>query len=354
MVTRHILASALCALAILSGAGPQTAAAEPIIGSGSTFAYPMIASWSEGFQISRADGGDFVASDSGVSYEPIGSVGGMMRMQQPEVDFAATDAPLLPEDLAARDLAQFPIVVGGLAVVVNIPGVKSGDLMLPRAVLADIYLGRITRWSDAAIMAANPGLALPDLEIAVISRLDGSGSSRSFTQFLSLASADWKTAHGAATKITWPAGISVKGSGKIIETVLGTQGAISYVEYGQAARAGLSVAGVENLGGAFVLPSAEAFALTASAADWQADKDFYLQLTDVDAEGAYPITTATFALMRRSNGSQRTRDTLYFFDFALERGANRARALSFVPLPDDVVAQVQDYWRKTLPGAEAF
>lgn len=347
-----ILAFVLAGLVALLSAG--LAAAQPIIGSGSTFAYPAIASWSEGFEIRRADGGDFVSNDGGVSYEPIGSVGGMMRLRQPDVDFAATDAPLQPAELAARDLAQFPIIVGGVAVAVNLPDVESGRLRLPRAVLADIYLGRIAAWSDAGVTTANPGLALPDLPIQVVSRLDGSGSTRTFTRYLSLASPDWDSAHGSTTKIAWPTGISVEGSDKVIEAVAATPGAIGYVEFGQAGRAGLAVAAVENLAGAFVEPSAAAFEATAAEADWSGENDFYLLLTDVDTPDAYPITTATFALMRRSDPSGRIRRTLYYFDYALQFGSERARALSYAPLPDNVVAQVQDYWRKVLPGAEAF
>ena len=327
--------------------------AQQISGSGSTFAFPIIASWSEGFQTWRADGGDFVASEGGVSYEPVGSVGGMVRLGQPDVDFAATDAPLPPEVLAERNLAQFPIVVGGLAVVVNLPEVDR-PLRLPRAALADIWLGRIGRWSDPAIAAANPGLTLPDPPIRVVSRLDGSGSTRAFTRYLSLASPDWSTAYGSSTRIDWPAGISVKGSGRVIEAVAAADGAIGYVEFGQAERAGLVGATVENRAGAYVAPSAAAFAATAAAADWSGEGGFSLMLTDVEATDAYPLTTVTYALMRRSNSSGRARRTLYFFDYALEQGADRARALSFVPLPEALVAQVQDYWRQALPGGEGF
>ncbi len=342
------LCAALLALAAVR------AEAQPINGAGSTFAFPVIASWSEGFEIARADGTDFVSQDGGVSYEPIGSVGGIVRLNQPDVDFAATDAPLPPADLEARGLIQFPIVVGGLAVVVNLPGVESGGLMLPRAVLADIYLGRITDWSDPALAAANPGLALPDLPIRAVGRLDGSGSTRSFTRYLSLASEDWASAHGSNTRIDWPAAISVEGSGKVIEAVAATEGAIGYVEFGQAERAGLAAARVENLAGAFVAPDAAAFAATAAKADWRAAPDFHLLLTDVDTPDAYPITTATFALLRREDASGRIRRVLRFFDYALESGGDRARELSYVALPPSVVALVQDHWRRTLPGAEAF
>jgi phosphate transport system substrate-binding protein len=353
-IDRCLAGNALGLITSLMMLLPVSTNAEPIIGSGSTFAYPMIASWSEGFQILRADGTDFVSNDGGVSYEPIGSVGGMMRMQQAEVDFAATDAPLQPADLASRGLAQFPIIVGGVAVVVNVAGVESGQIRLPRATLADIYLGRVINWSDPALSAANPELELPDLPISVVGRLDGSGSTRSFTQYLSLSSAEWQSKFGTSTKIAWPTGISVKGTSKIIDAVSSTEGAISYVEFGQARRAGLTIAVIENLDGTFILPSEDAFSKTASAANWQDSVDFYVQLAEVRAAGAYPITTATFALMRKSDSSARTRRTLYFFDFALEKGANRARALGYVPLPDDLVAKVQDYWRKTLPGAQAF
>ncbi|NUB45682.1 phosphate ABC transporter substrate-binding protein PstS [Fertoebacter nigrum] len=342
---------AVCAALLMPA---KTAEADPILGAGSTFAFPMIASWSEGLQIDRAGGTDYVPNDAGVDYEPVGSVGGMMRLAQPQVDFAATDAPLPPAELEARNLAQFPIVVGGLAVVVNLPGVESGQMQMPRAVLADMYLGRITRWSDAALAAANPGLTLPDLPVNVVARLDGSGSTMTFTQYLARSSADWAAAHGADTRIDWPAGISVKGSGKIVQAVQTTPGAIGYVEYGQATRAGLTTVAVENAAGAFIAPSPEAFAQTARQASWAEEQGFYLHLTGIDAADAYPITTATFALMRKGDTASRTLRTLYFFNYALERGADRARGLGYVPLPKTLVAQVQNSWRKTLPGAEGF
>ena len=263
------VAAGLIAAAI---AVPRDVLADPILGSGSTFAHPLIASWSEGILIERGGELGSASPDAGVDFEAVGSVAGMMRMNQPDVDFAATDAALSPEELAARDLAQFPIVVGGLAVVVNLPGVESGTLKLPRAVLADIYLGEITAWSDPGLAAANPGVSLPDMPIAPVARADGSGSTLAFTRYLAAASTEWRDRFGAATEVLWPVGSAVEGSTRVIEAVAATEGAIGYVEFGQASRAGLAVAAVENGASAFVLPSPEAFAKTASEASWSGER----------------------------------------------------------------------------------
>lgn len=341
--------SLVLALAVATAAG-----ADPIAGSGSTFAHPLIAAWSDGLLEERGGELGDASIDAGVDYEAIGSVAGMMRLNQPDIDFAATDAPLDAAALAERDLAQFPIVVGGLAVVANLPGVDSGELRLPGDVLADIWLGDVTTWSDARIAAANPDLALPDLPVTVVSRMDGSGSTLAFTRFLGGGSAAWRDGPGASTTVDWPAGLRVEGSTRIVETVFATEGAIGYVEFGQASRAGLAAVLVENRAGAFVAPSTDAFALTVAAAGWSGEDGFALDLSGVADAAAYPITTATFALMRRGDRPGRTRRTLYFFDHAFEAGGPRATALGYVPLPPEFVAQVRDYWRRTLPGARSF
>ncbi len=328
------------------------AAAQRVQGSGSTFAFPIISAWSKSFLEFRAGGNDFVADELGVDYEPIGSLGGIMRLAQSDVDFAASDAPLPPEELAKRDLAQFPIVIGGLAAVVNLDGVQSGQLKLTGDVLARIYLGQIARWSDPALASLNTEIELPDLPITVVHRVDGSGSTLSFTRFLAAANAEWKSGPGSDTLIEWPTGTGAEGTSGMMAAVKDSQGTIGYVEYGQAARLGLDVAQLGNGSGAFIAPSPEVFARTAAEANWDPARGFYLQLTDVQAADAYPLTAATFVLMhKRERSTARTRRTLFFLSHALERGGPEAAALGYVPLPASLVEKVKTYWHEVLPGA---
>lgn len=328
------------------------AQAQRIQGAGSTFAFPVISAWKQSFLQKRADGSDFVVDDLGVDYEPVGSLGGIMRLAQPDIDFAASDAPLPPEELAKRDLAQFPIVIGGLAVAVNLDGVKAGQLKLTGDLLAQIYLGKIKRWSDPAILAVNSGLSLPDIDIIAVHRSDGSGSTATFTRYLAAANGTWRSGPGSDTLIDWPAGKAAEGTGGMVDAVKQTSGAIAYLEFGQAHRQGLAVVQLANKAGTFVPPGPEVFASTAASADWDAKSSFYLQLTDVDEAGAYPLTAATFVLMHRTQRSaSRTRRTLFFLSHALEDGGTDAAALGYVALPDPVVEKIKTYWHDVLPGA---
>jgi phosphate transport system substrate-binding protein len=340
------------AVAVLAS-GP--ALADRVQGAGSTFAFPIISAWAKSFLQDRAGGTDFVVDETGVDYEPIGSLGGVLRLSQPEIDFAASDAPFPPGELAKRGLAQFPIVIGGLAAVVNLEGIKSGQLKLSGEVLAKAYLGTIKRWNDPAIAQLNPELALPDQEITVVNRADGSGSTMTWTQYLSASNAEWRDRFGSNTVIVWPTGRSVEGNAAIVEAVAKTSGALGYVEYGQAVRADLTHAQLSNSTGAFVAPSAETFAATAKTAAWDPAQDFHLKLTDARAAGAYPLTAATFILMHKQDRSvARTRRALFFFSFALEKGGDEAAGLGYVALPAELVTKVKQYWRTSLPGAAGF
>ncbi len=349
---RTVSGSFILALVVALGALSSPASAQRIQGSGSTFAFPVISAWKQSFLQKRADGADFVVDELGVDYEPIGSLGGIMRLAQPDVDFAASDAPLPPDELAKRDLAQFPIVIGGLAAVVNVDGVAAGQLKLTGDLVAQIYLGKIKRWNDAALVAANPGLTLPDLEIVPVHRAEGSGSTLTWTHYLSSANADWKAGPGSDTLIEWPAGQPAEGTSGMLEAVAGTKGAIGYVEFGQAQRQGLAFAQLSNRTGAFVTPSPETFAATAAAATWDAKNSFYVQLADTETASAYPLVAATFVLMHRTERSAaRTRRTLFFLSHALESGGADATALGYVPIPESVVQKIKSYWHEALPGA---
>lgn len=343
-------ALAVILLAIVAAAAP--AHAQRVQGSGSTFAFPVISAWKKSFLEKRAAGSDFVVDDLGVDYEPIGSLGGVMRLAQPDIDFAATDAPLSPEELSKRDLAQFPIVVGGLAVVTNLDGVETGKLKLTGELIAQIYLGKVKRWNDPAVAAANPGVTLPDQEIVPLHRADGSGSTLTFTHYLAASDAEWKSGPGSDTLISWPSGSAAEGTSGMIEAAAATKGAIAYVEFGQAQRGELAFAQLSNAAGTFVAPSPDAFAGTAEAAEWDPERGFHLQLADVNSPAAYPLTAATFVLMHRTQRSAaRTRRTLFFLSHALDSGGADAAALGYVPLPEAVVGKVKTYWHEALPGA---
>lgn len=342
------LVLALLATLFLAVSGSK-AGAEPIHGAGSTFAHPIIAKWSESYLADRAGGSDITFMGSGIDYEPVGSLAGILRLGQPEMDFAASDAPLPPEDLKRFGYVQFPLVIGGIVPVVNLDGVAPGGLLLPGEVLADIYLGKVQNWSDPAIAAANPGLKLPDLRITVIHRSDGSGSTFNWTSFLSSVSPEWKTKYGADTLITWPLGTSVERSSGVVAAVKETKGAIGYVEYGQVARANLVYASVKNRAGQFIRPEPAAFATAAAKAQWSPDNGFYLSLTDSPERDAYPITAVTYILMRKEpDSTSRARQALWFFNHALSKGAADAEALSYVPLPSALVDQIKAYWAHEL------
>jgi phosphate transport system substrate-binding protein len=329
--------------ALLAIATP--AAAEPIRGAGSTFAAPVIAKWAKNYQAARADGGDFISPDWTVDYEPVGSLAGLMRLAQPELDFAATDAPLPPEELAKRGQRQFPIAMGGVAIVANIEGIAAGALKLSGPVLADIYLGRIQTWSDPAIVALNTGLTLPDLRIEVLHRKDGSGTTFTFTDYLSAISADWKAKYGADTLVSWPLGTSTDGTQGLVRRVRSTKGAIAYVEYGQARRAGLAFALIQNRAGAFVAPDPAGVDAAAKGIDWASKKDFFASLVDQPGEAAYPIAAATFAVVQvTGRAPDRYRRVQDLFGLAFDTGGADAAALGMVPLPAPLAAMIRRYW----------
>lgn len=332
-----------------SGMSSGTAQADPIRGSGSTFAAPIIQKWSQNYRAARADGGEFVSTDWQVDYELLGSLAGVMRLAQPEMDFAASDQPLPPADLAKRGYAQFPIVIGGVAVVANLEGIAPGQLKLSGSVIADIYLGRIVNWSDPSIKALNPDIRLPDLPIRVLHRRDGSGTTFTFAQYLSNASGNWKQRLGADTTIAWPIGQGFEGSQGLISQLRSTRGAIGYVEYGQVRRAELPFVQVDNWTGRFVNPEAATFQATANAANWAAARDFYLYLTDVSSPDGYPITAATFAIVPRIPRSlNRARSVADLFQLSFDRGGADAIALGYVPLPAPVTEQIKTFWKTEL------
>ncbi len=332
---RRVFALAVAAIGLGSFLGPAARAQQQqITGAGSTFVYPVLAKWSADY-----------AKLKGVqiNYQSIGSGGGIAQIKAGTVDFGATDAPLSPADLQAAGLAQFPVVMGGIVPVVNIPGVKAGEIKLTGAVLADIYLGKIKKWNDAAIAKLNADRKLPDQNIYVIHRSDGSGTTFNFVDFLSKVSPEWKQKVGVGTSVAWPTGVGGKGNEGVAAYVERIKGAIGYVEYAYVVQNKMTYALIQNAAGDYPVPSTASFQAAASA-DWKSAQDFDLVMTNAPGKGAYPIVASTFVLMHTTpRNPAASKTALDFFRWALEHGQALAESLDYVPLPPALVTQVESY-----------
>ena len=330
---RYAFALGFVALAL---AGPV--AAHETSGAGSTFVYPVMAKWIT----------DYAAqTDIKVSYEPVGSGLGLKRIKDAAVDFGATDMPLKPEELKKLEMGQFPLVIGGVVPIVNLENIESGEIRFTGPLLADIYLGKIKNWRDPAIQGINPGLKLPDLPIIVVHRIDGSGTTFNWSNFLSKTNPEWKTKVGEGTIIEWPVGVGRKGNDGVASLVDVMPGSIGYIEYAWAfGKKDLAFGLVQNKAGNFVGPSVETFKAAASSADWITQEDFFLIMTDAPGEQSYPITATVFILMHKQPGSpERAAAALDFFKWVLESGQTQAEALNYVSLPSTLVQQIKTYWK---------
>jgi phosphate transport system substrate-binding protein len=255
--------------------------------------------------------------------------------------------PLKPADLEKDGLTQFPMVMGGVVPVINVPGIAAGQLKLDGKVLADIYLGKITKWNDPAIAALNSGLKLPDLAIAPVYRSDGSGTTFIFTHYLSEVSPEWKDKVGENTSVQFPSGIGGKGNEGVSAMASRTSGAIGYVEYAYAKQNKLTYALLRNKDGQFVSPDSVAFRAAAANADWSKAQDFNLLLTNQPGKDSWPITGATFILMHKQQGKPEVaREVINFFDWAYKNGGNLADELDYVPMPENVVKLVEQNWQQ--------
>jgi len=311
------------------------AAAQAVTGAGSTFIYPVLSAWAADF--GKTGGAQ-------VNYQSIGSGGGISQIKAGTVDFGATDKPLASDELAASSLAQFPAIVGGVVPVVHIAGVDKGKLKLTGPVLADIFAGKVTTWNDPAIVKTNPGLKLPNDKIAVVHRSDASGTSFNFTHYLSQVSPGWKAGPGEGTSVSWPAGVGGKGNEGVAAYVDQIPNSIGYVEYAYVLQNGMAWAFVQNAAGNYVAPSADSFQAAAASADWANAKDFYLVMTNAPGAQAWPITASTFVLMpRQPKDEARSQAVLKFFRWSLEHGQTQANKLDYVPLPADLVKQIETY-----------
>ncbi len=330
---RHSL-TALAAAATLLASSAQ---ATDITGAGSTFVQPIITKWSATYA---------EKTQAHVNYGGGGSGAGIAQIKAGTIDFGASDKPLSPDELSAAGLGQFPIVIGGVVPVVNIEGIKAGDLKLTGALLGDIYLGKIKKWNEAPIAAVNAGVKLPDVAIQVVSRSDGSGTTFNYTNYLSKVSPEWKEKIGEGTSVQWPAGVGGKGNAGVAAYVQQINGSIGYVELAYALQNKMAYTQVQNAAGKFVTPNLASFAAAASHADWKNSKDFQLVITNAPGDDSWPITATAFALIYKTpKDAEHSKEVLKFFKWAYTDGGEQAKALDYVPLPAALVDQIQAYWK---------
>ncbi|MGN6771597.1 MAG: phosphate ABC transporter substrate-binding protein PstS [Rhizobiaceae bacterium] len=339
-----IRSTALAAMAVALSMATLPASAADITGAGATFPYPIYAKWADAYK---------KETGVGLNYQSIGSGGGIKQIKAKTVTFGASDAPLKGEDLDSTGLAQFPMVMGGIVPVVNLEGIKPGDLVLDGPTLADIFLGKITNWNDAAIQKLNPDIKLPDQAIAVIHRSDGSGTTFNFSTYLADVNADWKDKVGVATALEWPVGLGAKGNEGVANNVAQTGGAIGYVEYAYAKQNKLTYADMINKDGKKVGPTAAAFSAAAANADWSSQPGYGVILANQPGAESWPMTAATWILVyKKPDNPEATADALKFFAWSYAKGKDMAGELDYVPMPDNVVKNIEEMWSKDIVGSE--
>jgi phosphate transport system substrate-binding protein len=318
-------------MAGISPAGAQ----QQITGAGSTFVYPVLAKWASEY-----------AKNTGVqvNYQSIGSGGGIAQIKAGTVDFGASDAPLSPTDLQAAGLAQFPVVIGGIVPVVHVAGVKPGEIKLTGSVMAEMYLGKIKKWNDPELAELNPGVKLPNENIYVVHRSDGSGTTFNFVNYLSQVSSDWKQKVGIGTQVAWPTGIGGKGNEGVAAYVERINGGVGYVEYAYVVQNRMIYALLQNAAGEYPQPGIASFQAAAASANWSEAPDFDLVMTNAPGKGAYPLAATTFVLMHTApKNPAAAKAAVGFFTWAWEHGQQLAESLDYVPLPETLVKQVETY-----------
>jgi phosphate transport system substrate-binding protein len=339
----HFLAPMAAAAATLA----TPALAVDITGAGATFPYPIYAKWADAYR---------KATGSAMNYQSIGSGGGIRQITAKTVDFGASDMPMKPEDLRKHGLVQFPAIMGGVVAVYRLAGVRPGELRFTGKLLADIYLGKVTKWDDPAIAQLNPGAKLPGDAITVVHRSDGSGTTFLWTNYLSKVSADFRAAVGEGTSVKWPAGVGGKGNEGVASYVQKISGAVGYVEYAYAKQNKLAHGQVQNKAGRFVQPDDATFKAAAAGADWSSVPGMGVVLTDQAGEQSWPITGASFILVHaKQERPESGREVLRFFDWAFRNGQAMAGELDYVPMPEAVVAQIKASWKAiTDPSGKAL
>ena len=330
MTKTSILRAALVATALSAGA--LSAHAADISGAGSTFIYPVFAKWADTYK---------KESGTGINYQSIGSGGGIKQIKANTVTFGATDAPLKEADLKDGGLVQWPMIMGGIVPVVNLEGMKAGDLTLDGPTLAAIFMGTVKTWNDPAIAKLNPGVKLPETAVVVVHRSDGSGTTFNFTNYLSKVSADWKGKVGENTAVEWPVGLGAKGNEGVANNVANTKGAIGYVEYAYAKQNSLVSTKMVNHDGKTVAPAMDSFSSAAANADWEHAPGFYQILTDQPGAQSWPITASTFVVMHKEpKDAAAATEALKFFNWAFKNGTKEAEALDYIPMPAKVVTLI--------------
>jgi len=323
-------------LGIASVLGVNAAQAAEVTGAGASFVFPLMSKWSADYN---------AATQNKINYQSIGSSGGIAQIKAGTVDFGSSDKPLDSKELAEAGLIQFPSVIGGVVPVVNVAGIDAGKLKLTGPLLADIFLGKVTKWNDPAIASINDGLSLPDGKITIVHRSDGSGTTFNFVNYLSKVSTEWKSSVGEGTSVQWPAGLGGKGNEGVAAYVKQVKNAIGYVELSYALQNKMSYTLMQNADGTFVTPSAESFAAAAASADWKNATDFSLVITNAPGAGSWPITATNFILMHaQAKDADRAKAAREFFSWAYQDGKTQASALDYVPLPDSLVEQIKAYW----------
>jgi phosphate transport system substrate-binding protein len=320
---------------LIAASFSMAAPAGEVTGAGASFPAPIYAKWADAYQ---------KATGNRINYQSIGSGGGIKQITAKTVDFGASDMPLKPEALDKDGLVQFPTVIGGVVPVVNLADVKPGQLKLTGALLADIYLGKITKWNDKALAELNPGVKLPDSDIGVVRRADGSGTTFIFSNYLSKVSPEWKQKVGEGTAVQWPVGLGGKGNEGVSAFVQRLPGSIGYVEYAYAKQNKMTHAVMKNAAGNFVAPDDTTFKAAAANADWTKSA-FAEILTDQAGKDAWPITGATFILMHKvEDKPAQAAEALKFFEWSYKNGAKLADELDYVPLPDSLIKLINTSW----------
>ena len=329
--------------AVALGFAAVQADAAQLTGAGGTAIYPVLSKWADTYHKQTGDS---------VNYQAIGSGGGIKQIESKTVLFANSDMPLKPADLEQHNLIQFPQVIISITPVVNLPGIKSGELVFDGKTLADAYLAKIKYWDDAAIKKLNPKAKLPHLAISIVHRSDGSGTTFNFTNYLSKVSPEWAKKVGADTSVSWPTGVGGKGNAGVANYVQQVKGALGYVEYAYVMENHLIYADMINKAGKRLKPTMAAFQAAAANADFSKVQNFYLILTDQPGAKSWPITAATYMLLRKDTAPDQNMLALKFLDWALHHGQAQARALDYVPLPESVVKQIEASWAKDLKTSD--
>jgi phosphate transport system substrate-binding protein len=318
--------------------------AADISGAGATFPYPIYAKWADSYK---------KETGNGLNYQSIGSGGGIKQIQARTVTFGASDAPLKPADLTKDGLVQWPMIMGGIVPIVNLKGIKSGELVIDGPTLAAIFMGKIKTWNDPAIAKLNPTAKLPSTAIAVVHRSDGSGTTFNFTDYLAKTSPAWKSDVGSATAVEWPVGVGAKGNEGVAGQSAQTDGAIGYVEYAYAKQNSIPVMRMVNAAGKTVEPSMKSFEAAAANAEWAKAPGYYLILTNAPGDESWPIAASSFILMpAQVKDAAAAGEALKFFDWAFAKGGDMAEALDYVPVPANVVDLIHKTWAESIKGPD--